>query len=382
MATIDEDALQFRAMEDYCREGTEKALRLGNRGPVRFTPSGGLNPEIVEAYDRCGFYVFENVINDPELGELQDACRDILKRFPVSPGAEHDSEGRPAIGSEHNAPSVMWQKPLSDPFGGSDVNKGRHQVRMYEPRTAPELPEIVPTGVLAPLQYHDAFLRTYAHPDLLRVAAAINGEDFVPFTEAMGCKTAGEGPSVAWHQDGMTHWDSPHWHPGIHGFNFMVQLFGSTAWSGVWYILGSHKRGRADIAALFEEAGCDRLPGAVPIVCEPGDVAISNRQAIHGSFANNGDHTRVTFNMGFLPRHAVQDVVGRPFGTDRDKIYDDDLIRERSKLIGYAIDARRQRFPSETPYRYAPLAEAGVTTTWNDAARREIRGYNLRDMVV
>jgi ectoine hydroxylase-related dioxygenase (phytanoyl-CoA dioxygenase family) len=251
---------------------------------------------------------------------------------------------------------------------------------MYEPRPAPDLPEIVPTGVLAPLQYHDAFMRTYAHPDLLRVAEAINGADFVPFTEAIGAKKAGEGPSVAWHQDGMTHWESPEWHPGIHGFNFMVQLFGSAAWSGVWYIVGSHKHGKADIAALFDEVGCDRLPSAVPIVCEPGDVAISNRQVIHGSFANNGKHTRITFNMGFMPRRSVQDVVGRPFGTERDIVYDDELIRERSRLIGYAIDARRRRFPEETPYVYRPFADEILN--WDETARQATYGYNLKDMVV
>jgi len=382
MATIDADEAQYRAMQDYCREGTERAMRLGNRGPIRFTASGALDPEIVEAYDRCGFYVFENVIREPELSELQTAYRQIVERYPTVPGGKLDSAGRPAVGTEHGAPSVMWQRPLCDPFGGSDVNKGRHQVRMYEPRPAPHLPEIVPTGILAPLQYHDAFLRTYAHPGLLRVAAAINGDDFVPFTEALGAKTAGEGPSVAWHQDGMTHWDNPGWHDGIHGFNFMVQLFGSTAWSGVWYILGSHKHGKADIAALFEEAGSDRLPGAVPIVCEPGDVAISNRQVVHGSFANNGEHSRVTFNMGFMPRRSVQDVTGRPFGTDHDITYDDALIRERSKMIGYAIDARRRRFPEETPYVYQPQADTGESLCWDEAARRATYGYNLRDMVV
>jgi len=382
MATIDADEIQYRAMQDYCREGTERAMALGNRGPIRYTGSGDVHPDIIEAYDRHGFYVFEDVIGETELGELQAAYHDLVARFPASPGAKLDSAGRPAVGSEHEAPSVMWQRPLSDPFGGSEVNKGRHQVRMYEPKPAPDLPDIVPTGVLAPLQYHDAFLRTYAHPDLLRVAAAINGEDFVPFTEALGFKKVGEGPSVAWHQDGMTHWDSPGWDQHVHGFNFMVQLFGSTAWSGVWYILGSHKHGKADIAAMFREAGSDRLPDAVPIVCNPGDVAISNRQVVHGSFANNGEHTRITFNMGFLPRRSVEGVVGRPFGTDRDICYDDALIRERSKLIGYAIDARSRRYPGEAPYVYRPQAEAGESPSWDQAARRATYGYNLRDMVV
>jgi ectoine hydroxylase-related dioxygenase (phytanoyl-CoA dioxygenase family) len=382
MATIDQDEVQLQAMQDYCREGTSRAMALGNRGPIRFTAGGQVHPDILEAYNRCGFYVFENVIDEPELSELQAAYHELVARLPASRDAKLDTAGRPAVGSEHGGPSVMWSKPLSDPFGGSAVNKGRHQVRMYEPRPAPDLPYIVPTGILAPLQYHDALLRTYAHPELLKVAAAINGEDFVPFTEALGFKKAGEGPSVAWHQDGMTHWDSPDWHAGIHGFNFMVQLFGSTAWSGVWYVLGSHKQGKADIAALFAAAGGERFPDAVPLVCDAGDVAISNRQAIHGSFANNGEHTRITFNMGFMPRRSVANVVGRPFGTDHDIRYDEQLIRERSRMISYAIDARRRRFPDEIPYIYRPLAEAEDSAHWDEAARRASYGYNLKDMVV
>ena len=46
----------------YRREGTERALALGNRGPIRFHGSGDLAPQIREAYSRCGFYVFEGVL--------------------------------------------------------------------------------------------------------------------------------------------------------------------------------------------------------------------------------------------------------------------------------------------------------------------------------
>ena len=73
----------------------------------------------------------------------------------------------------------------------------------------------------------------YGHPELLRVAASINGDDFVPFNEALFIKEPALGASVAWHQDGATHWDNPDWDPGIHGFNFMGQLYGCTAANGV-----------------------------------------------------------------------------------------------------------------------------------------------------
>ena len=40
--------------------------------------------------------------------------------------------------------------------------------------------------------------------------------------------------------------------------------------------------GKIDIKQKIDEAGSDRLVDAVPLICEPGDVAITSRQAIHG----------------------------------------------------------------------------------------------------
>ena len=47
-------------------------------------------------------------------------------------------------------------------------------------------------------------------------------------------------------------------------------------------------------------------------------------------------------------------------------------------MIGWAIDARRQRFPDETPFVYAP--QAGQTLRWDEAARAALKDYNLLDL--
>ena len=150
---------------------------------------------------------------------------------------------------------------------------------MFEPQPAAGAPDEVVYLILGSLQFSEAALRVYGHPQLLAVAAAINGPDFVPFNEALWIKEPGLGASVAWHQDGWTHWDSPDWDEGSHGFNFMAQLYGCTPANGLWVVPGSHQQGKADIQALVARAGSERLPEAVPLVCEPGDVAITNRQA-------------------------------------------------------------------------------------------------------
>ena len=50
------------AMSAYQEAGEARAMALGNRGPIRFSADGTLAADILDAYDRCGFYVFTGVI--------------------------------------------------------------------------------------------------------------------------------------------------------------------------------------------------------------------------------------------------------------------------------------------------------------------------------
>ena len=261
-----------------------------------------------------------------------------------------DAQGRPALGVGLTAPTLFWSKPLGDPFGGTSLAGGRHPVKMFEPQAAADAPDEVVYLILGTLQFSEAHLRVYGHPHLLAVAAAVNGDDFVPFNEAMFIKEPGRGASVAWHQDGLTHWNSPDWDQGSHGFNFMAQLYGCTPANGVWVVPGSHKLGKADIPAMVAAAGSERLPDAVPIVCAPGDVAISNRQAVHGSFANTSPDWRITLNFGFHRRRSVLGVMGGGVHNAA-AVYDAARIRERARMIGYGIDARRQRLSGRDAVR-------------------------------
>lgn len=369
------------AMQTYMKEGEERAFALGNRGPVRYGPDGKLHPDILASYWKNGFYVFEGVLKQEELDEIERDVLSIMDRLPAEQGSPVDKHGRPALAHDCKAPALFWSKPLADPFGGTDLANGRHPVKMYEPEASADSPKEVVYLMLGTLQFSDALLRTYGHPDVLGIAASINGEDFVPFTDALFIKEPGRGASVAWHQDGVTHWDSPDWDEGSHGFNMMGQLYGCTAANGVWVVPGSHKHGRADIKAMVAAAGSERLPDAVPIICAPGDVAVTNRQALHGSFANTSKDWRVTVNMGFHRRRSVLGVQGGGLHA-APAVYDEAHIRERSRIIGYAIDARRQRWPGETPFVYQPHAVEGLSYSWDDAARATMHDYNLLDMSI
>ncbi len=368
-------------MDAYFREGERRALALGNRGPIRFGTDGRLLPEIVDAYARTGFYIFEGVLGSDELAELRAQFFAIFDRLPTHRDAKLDSQGRPALGADRETPFVHWSKPLGDPLGGTAMSNGRHPVKMDVPDPPADKPAEVPFTLMAPLEYSEAALRIYGHPGLLGVAATINGDDFVPFNEAFIIKKPGEGAAFAWHQDGTTHWESEGWTPFTHGFNFMAQMFDCTAANAIWYVPGTHAVGRIDIRQAVKEAGGNRLPGAVPLICKAGDVAMSNRQILHGSFANTSTDWRVTFNLGFH-RHAS--ILGaHACGIDGQwTTYDQARIAKRSEMIGYAIAARRQRFPDEKPFTYRPHAEAGATFAWNEAGRRAIRNYEKLDLFI
>jgi len=215
----------------------------------------------------------------------------------------------------------------------------------------------------------------------LRLAAEINVKDFTQYNEAYIIKEPGIGAAVSWHQDGDTHWNNPAFEEDIHGFNFMAQVYGSTAVNGVWVVPGTHKLGKLDITDMVAKAGSERLPEALPMICNPGDVVISNRQLVHGSFANTGYEPRVTVNFGFHKRTSVLGIKGAGIHSDA-VTYDEKIIGERSKVLGYAIDARRQRFPNETPYKYQPFEQSHTRFEWNESIQSTLKDYNLLDLSI
>ena len=372
---------QADAMRTYLLEGQAAALALPNRGRLRFTESGALADEIRAAYSEYGFYVFENVLSDEELDDIKADLDTMRAQFPTGPESQVNAAGEPALGADAKALTLVWSKPLGDPLGGTELANGRHQVKMFEPEADAEAPPAAPFILLGSLQFSDACLRAYAHPELLKVTESINGSDFAPFNEALFIKEPGIGAAVSWHQDGVTHWDSPDFDEDIHGFNFMAQVYGSTAVNGVWVLPGTHKQGKLDIKALVAESGSERLEGAVPIVCNPGDVVMCNRQLLHGSFPNCGFEPRITVNFGFHKRSSVLGVMGGGIHSDA-QVFDEEIVARRSRAIGYAIDARKQRFPDETPYDYQPLAAAANDYRWSESARADLKDYNLDDLSI
>ena len=368
-------------MKNYLLEGEKRALELPNRGPIDIDSNGLLSGVIREAYSKYGFYIFENVLNKDELEDIKSDLNRLSAKFPTGPESLVDSKGEPAMNANSKALTIVWSKPLGDPLGGTQLANGRHQIKMFEPKADESAPEAVPLILLGSLQFSDACLRTYAHPKLLKVAENINGDDFAPFNEALFIKEPGIGAAVSWHQDGVTHWESENFNEDIHGFNFMAQVYGSTAVNGVWVVPGTHKEGKIDIKKLVAKSGSERINGAVPMICNPGDVVMCNRQLLHGSFPNCGYEPRVTVNFGFHKRSSVLGTQGGGIHSES-QVFNEEIIERRSRLLGYAIEARKQRYPEEEAFSYSPFLKSGKQFKWDKEARQNIIDYNLDDLSI
>ena len=82
---------------------------------------------------------------------------------------------------------------------------------------------------------------------------------------------------------------------------------------------GTHKLGKIDIEARVQaNGGSEQLPGALPLVCDAGDVTIVNRQMLHASFANTSSELRISLTFGFHRRRSVEGQKGA-LGVEADR---------------------------------------------------------------
>ena len=51
-------------------------------------------------------------------------------------------------------------------------------------------------------------------------------------------------------------------------------------------------------------------------------------------------------------------------------------------MSGYAIAARRHRFPDEIPCVYRPFAESGEIFRWTDEVKANLEDYNRLDLCI
>ncbi len=364
---------KMKKWEEYKAQGLKRALEIGNRGPLRLDPDGKMDPQIVRAYQAQGYYVFEDMVSPEEVAELVKEFDEVLENAPIKEGGTTDRHGHPC-----RFPGYV---KLTDPPSMASAGARGRVLTGEEARPGEEQ---VVTMLSHPLMYMDSAVRLYGHPKILKIAEGLNGTDFVPFTETIHHKAAGNGAASVWHQDGKTHWDdqgralenedikSP-----AHGINCSVAITQATPENCLWVLPGSHSYWRLHNGGSFPPIS-DRLPGAVPMVLRPGDVGVVSRSSLHGSYPNRSDGRRVTVLLGFHRRNSTVGVTvaknihaSKNYDQEREVTYTEDWVNRRSRMIPLAIDARRQWYPHETPYVYKGITDGG-NTHWGAEAQAEM----------
>jgi len=355
--------------EKYRERGLARAKELGARGPLRFDENG-LAPDILEAFQEHGFYTFENMVSQAEVDELVQELDGVLDNAPTQDGGTTDKHGRPCQYPGY----FKLAAPSAEGGARNGLLQGVDQA----------VKDQVVVLLTHPLMYMDSVVRLYGHPNLLRVAEGLNGPDFVPFNETIHLKVAHTGAASAWHQDGRTHWDdqgraletsdlgSP-----SHGINASVCISKATPENCLWAVPGSHKSWYLHDGGEFPPIS-ERLADAVPMTLNPGDIGVVSRSSLHGSYPNRSPRQRTTILIGFHRRSSAIGTTARnghsSMGYNEAKVvtYDDAYVNRRARVIPLAIDARRQRYPDETPYVYRGITDGG-STEWNEQAAAEMR---------
>ena len=244
---------------------------LDNRGPIRFHADGRVHTDILDAYWKYGFYVFEGVLKQEELNDIEADLFDIIERLPTERGSAVDAQGRPALGADCEARTLFWSKPLGDPFGGTDLANGRHPVKMLEPtpacRSAPGsglshywLAYNFPKPASAPMPIRSSW--PWQPPSTVRISCR-SPMRYLSKSRAKGPRSPGirmarrTGTVRPGTREPMalTSWPSSTVAPRQTAYGSCRERI---------------KSRHIDITQRVAEAGSERLPDAVPMVCKSG----------------------------------------------------------------------------------------------------------------
>ena len=166
-------------------EATAAALALPNRGPLSFDADGRVPQHVLDAFEALGFYVFEGVIGQAELSELQDDFHECIDGLDAAKQRGEETFESPS-GVPIAVSSFGYRTPLSD----NSNPEGRSPVPMQDYAPPADAPEQICSGASYYLRFSEPGVRLYGHPGLLAVAEAVNGKGFTPFSDSLQLKKA------------------------------------------------------------------------------------------------------------------------------------------------------------------------------------------------
>jgi hypothetical protein len=189
----------------------------------------------------------------------------------------------------------------------------------------------------------DVFFALYGHPRLLRIVESIHGPNIVTWQDTMVVKLPEYGVPVPWHRDpGNARVQPP--------FDIDVYLDAATPENGCLYVVpGSHLWQGFDLQDMLDNHGFN-LPGAIPVVTEPGDVLLHSPNLLHGSRVTRGKKVRRVIYFAFF---TIEEMLSRGGK------WDADYVRSWISVMLEAIESRAKlpETADEVPFEYNPTLE-------------------------
>lgn len=254
-------------------------------GPDR----GLLTPEQVEQFDRDGYLILRQRIDQDLLERLRTAS----ERWMADALAHGPGEGTDWLFANRPNGPTLWRV---------DYIHGKGE---------------------------PASLELLGSRAVLGIAESLAGPDFVPTYESMVIKAAGDGAPVPWHQDAV--------HARRHRlFNVDVYLDASRSGAGALHVIPGSQVRRTDACALAETYGWE-LPGAIEVELEPGDVLVHDDMVVHGSPPASGNALRRTIYFEFRPARSILE----------DGPWTRDWMDARLRLVPLALAERSRSAPGD-----------------------------------
>ena len=144
-------------MNSYFERGKKRAYGLDNRGNLEFNSDGSLIDQIKEAYWRTGFYIFEGLLSSREQIDLKTEFESLINIVPGLTSNPFEDYNIQKFSHDFDETIFSYSKPLSDPFGGTSVARGRYQAKMKEHDPPAGSPEKIIIGGGRCLEVLDSF---------------------------------------------------------------------------------------------------------------------------------------------------------------------------------------------------------------------------------
>ncbi len=206
----------------------------------------------------------------------------------------------------------------------------------------------------------DAFLNLLGHPVILRIAEALQGRNMLCGGGfSMVTKSKGYGAAIPWHVD-------PAFCKVRNGINIGIYLDGANESNGMlWVVPGSHRRKDYDLQELIEQHGF-RLPGAIPVPTQAGDLVIHTEDVLHGSPVTHSDAPRRVVYCGV---RTIEEQLARGM----DFAWHRAIFRVLARAIQMRAASPIGR--GETPFQHNPsLPECRVSVAPDDFIELRVTG--------